>query len=191
MRRTHPTDDRLLELSIETPSDAEAAHLTLCHTCQVRRTQIDGFLQNLTETGTSEVDEIFPASRLATQRDRILQRIAHECRAARVLAFPVAGTELRAFKVRPPSRWVAVAAAAGLAIGLVVGRLSNGYSRRVTQTTIAQDAGPSFMGTALAISDDEFMGEIELAAAGPLPVLLPLHTLTPMVLSDEFSATVP
>ena len=181
----HPSDDRLLEIAVDRPSNGEAVHLSQCEACRERRVHLGAFLQSVTEAASADVDRFFTPGRLSTQRERILQRVSLEARQARIIAFPAAAGEPRTFRSRPASRWVAVAAAAGLTVGVAVGRLTYNAARfRVPP----QDAPAITMVTpGIVLSDDELIGEIELAASGPLPVLLPLHALTPIVASDDDS----
>ncbi len=61
---------------------------------------------------------------LDAQRTRILDRLAHLGQAARVLRFPRRTARSRRCRSSTGSRrWVSVAAAAGLIIGLVAGQL--------------------------------------------------------------------
>ena len=141
--------------------------------------RLDALLRMVVELGSAEADEIFTDERRAAQRSHILSRLAHERRRGRVIAFPAAGPKVRALRARPLARWIAMAAAAGLAIGLVVGRLSDDFSSR------RRAVSSSFVPVATLPSDEDFMGEIELAGAGPVPVLLPLHELTPAATIEE------
>ncbi len=71
----------------------------------------------------AEADAIFDAASLDTQRSRILDRLAHLGQVARVLQFPTRTREVAMPVATGSRRWVSVAAAAGLIIGLVAGQL--------------------------------------------------------------------
>ena len=116
----------------------------------------------------AEADAQFDDRALETQRHKILARLAHLGHPARVIRFPKAGS------IDVPTsgvnrRWISVAAAAGLIIGLLGGQLVHLVpqpSRRLAPmaTSMAPSApsGPTFVPVAVS-TDDELLGEIELA----------------------------
>ena len=116
----------------------------------------------------AEADAHFDERALETQRHKILDRLAHLGHPARVIRFPKAGN------VEVPMggvnrRWISVAAAAGLLIGLLGGQLVHlvpQSNRRLAPmaTSIAPSApsGPTFVPVS-ASTDDGLLGEIELA----------------------------
>jgi hypothetical protein len=115
----------------------------------------------------AEADAHFDDRALETQRHKILARLAHLGHPAKVIRFPKAGN------VEVPTgvnrRWISVAAAAGLLIGLLGGQLVHlvpQSNRRLAPmaTSIAPSApsGPTFV-PALTSIDDGLLGEIELA----------------------------
>jgi hypothetical protein len=116
----------------------------------------------------AEADAHFDDRALETQRHKILARLAHLGHPAKVIRFPKATT------VEAPAsginrRWISVAAAAGLIIGLVGGQLVHLLpqdSRRISPvaTSIAPSApsGPTFVPASVAV-DDGLLGEVELA----------------------------
>ena len=117
----------------------------------------------------AEADAHFDDRALETQRHKILAKLAHLGHPARVIRFPKAGTmESPASGVN--RRWISVAAAAGLIIGLLGGQLVNlvpqSNSRRLSPmaTSIAPSApsGPTFVPVSAAI-DDGLLGEVEMA----------------------------
>lgn len=189
-RIAHVSDDRLVTVCLDGASPSEQAHLDSCPECTARRDRLDEMLADVSEAATTDTDAVFTAERLATQQARILQRVALDGRPGRLIAFPAASmSDVRLFRTRPSSRWVAAAAAAGLAIGLLVGRLSltGGPSRSSGVTDLRpavsarlEPASP-IISAAMHLSDDEFLGQIETAGSGPAEVLRPLHELTPLV----------
>jgi hypothetical protein len=187
---THLSDDRLVEVCLErqtTPD--EDAHLTACEACTSRRSRLDLLLREVSDAASADADAAFSDDRLAAQRTRILNRIEQDGRPARVIAFPaVRLSELRPLRTRPVGRWIAGAAAAGLAVGLLAGHLSHDLSQiegpARTQTLRTSPglppATPGFRAVSASLNDDEFIGEIESALEGPeLAVLRPLNDLTP------------
>jgi hypothetical protein len=116
----------------------------------------------------AEADAHFDERALETQRHKILARLAHLGHPAKVIRFPKAGAVEEPMG-RVNRRWISVAAAAGLIIGLLGGQLVNLIpqpNRRVTPvaTTLAPtapDFSPSFLPVS-APDDDGLLGEIEL-----------------------------
>jgi hypothetical protein len=191
MRRSaHVSDERLVEVCIDcTATSAEDAHFAQCDACTARRSRLEILLHEMFDTAVSEADAAFPQDRLAAQHARILQRIEQQGRPARVIAFPAADLpELRSLRARPAARWIAAAAAAGLAIGLLLGHMAHdlttfsGPTRTaVVRTAASQTAGqPARRAAKASLNDEEFLGEIENALHGPsLVALRPLNDLTP------------
>lgn len=116
----------------------------------------------------AEADAHFDDRTLETQRHKILDRLAHLGHSAKVIRFPKAG------QVDVPTggvnrRWISVAAAAGLILGLLGGQLVHLLpqpTRRLAPmaTSMAPSAaGPTFVPVAAAVVDDGLLGEIELA----------------------------
>ena len=137
----------------------------------------------------AEADAHFDDRALEAQRHKILAKLAHLGHPARVIRFPKAGS------VESPAtgvnrRWISVAAAAGLIIGLLGGQLvhlvpqNNG--RRLPPMATAIDppstpSGPTFVPVSASI-DDGFLGEVELAMEiRSVSELRTLDELTPRV----------
>ena len=115
----------------------------------------------------AEADAHFDERALETQRHKILAKLAHLGHPAKVIRFPKAPKgELPALK--PNRRWVSVAAAAGLIIGLLGGQLVHLVpqpTRRLAPmaTSIAPSApSRSAFVPVSAPVDDGLLGEIEL-----------------------------
>jgi hypothetical protein len=116
----------------------------------------------------AEADAHFDDRALETQRHKILARLAHLGHPAKVIRFPKAPQgELPIGGVN--RRWISVAAAAGLIIGLLGGQLVHlvpQQTRRLAPmaTSIAPSApaaGPVFVPASVPV-DDGFLDEIEL-----------------------------
>jgi hypothetical protein len=191
MGQRHLTDDRLVEMCLDaSAAETERQHLYACADCQSRCTSLMRMLTDVNEATAAEVDTLFPAERLARQQARILQRIEHEGRPARVIAFPAGhGSEAFALRTRPATRWIAGAAAAGLLIGLLAGHLAHDFSiapvrgGRIAATVVRPSAAaPTLQAIATTISEDDFLGQVDVAIeeAGS-GSLRPLDDLTPRV----------
>jgi hypothetical protein len=189
-RREHVSDDRLIELCVElSPTAAEDTHFQRCDECAARRGRLELLLRDVSEAAAIEADAAFPPERLAAQHARILQRIEQDGRPARVIAFPaMQPAEQRPLRNRPAARWIAAAAAAGLAIGLLAGHLAHdlpsfGRPSRPTMvgTTAARPAAqPALRAVNATLNEEEFLGEIENAVSRPaLSPLRALNDLTP------------
>jgi hypothetical protein len=102
------------------------AHLEHCAQCSARALELGRWLEALRLEATAEADAAFPAERLAAQHNQILRRIAQVEQPVRVLEFPKAPAVARSAgslrRVSPG--WLGVAAAAGLAVGVVGGHFS-------------------------------------------------------------------
>jgi hypothetical protein len=187
MNQKHLTDDRLIEMCVAgTGTQATDPHLASCPECEGRRVTLTQMLCDLSDAAAADADAAFPEDWLARQRARILQRIDIEGRPGRVIAFPASHPQEPAvLRRRPASRWVAGAAAAGLVIGLLAGHLAHdlpGATRVVPPQVVANDS-PAPLGlraVSTTMSDDEFLGQVEIAIGSNGPAALrPLDVLTP------------
>jgi hypothetical protein len=184
MSHTHLSDDRLIELCFDLDvAPADRAHLRTCDTCQSRRANLAGTLEEIESAVAHDADEAFPPDRLARQRARILQRVEQDGRPARVIAFPAGHSpDIPRRRVRP-ARWGAVAAAvaASFLIGLLAEHLAHDFpgSRQSIPSARMQASVPVAQARTVG-SDDELLGQVELAASGVGPAALrPLDVLTP------------
>jgi hypothetical protein len=148
--------------------------------------EIARMLEEYAQTVVAEADAAFPADRLARQQSRILQRLEHEGRPGRIIAFPAGHLhEPATLRSRPGVRWIAGAAAAGLIIGIVAGHLTHDLSRvesRVQQAIATRPDPPALRVVSTTLSEEEFLGQLEIAIEGPQSAsLLPLDELTPRV----------
>jgi len=115
----------------------------------------------------AETDAVFDDRALEQQRHRILAKLAHLGHPAKVIRFPKASTtEMPSGAIN--RRWISVAAAAGLIIGLLGGQLVHlvPQQRRLAPmaTSIAPSAPaqPQFLQIS-APADDGLLDEIEVA----------------------------
>jgi hypothetical protein len=187
--RAHISDDRLVELCFNGGlTTAEDAHVTGCGECRARRSRLEVLLSEVSDAARADADAAFSEDRLAAQHARIMQRLEQDGRPARVIAFPASQpSDARPLRTRPAARWIAAAAAAGLAVGLLAGHMAHdlpqfGRPSRSTMVTTAarQSPAPTLRAVNASLNDEEFLGEIENAIDGPhLTVLRPLNDLTP------------
>jgi hypothetical protein len=159
--RSHPADDRLIALyfgdEAASADDRRTVrqHLHGCETCTWRYTELTAPLERLRQDAASEADEVFTSARLGQQRTAILARLEGAAVEQKVIPFPSATVRMnRSLIRRPLVRWVAVAAAAGLFIGVVAGRLVDfGTSRIATPPPVARAARPVLPPVANTVTD--------------------------------------
>jgi hypothetical protein len=184
MNHSQLSDDRLIEICFDFEvTTSDRAHLQECSACEQRRSNLAGTLDEIQVAATEEADGAFPADRLARQRARILQRVDQDGRPARVIAFPAGYTHEAAPRRFRSARWgtVAAAVAASFLVGLLAEHLAHDLpgSRQAIPVQRTQ-AAVATTTQARASSDEEFLGQVELAAVGVGPAALrPLDALTP------------
>ena len=118
---THLSDDQLMEAYVLA---GDNRHLAVCRPCKTRFDDLVRSLQQMQEAAVVEADSAFTAERLHDQRDRIMRRIERHDHPAEVVAFPHQRVPSHPAVHRilgPARRWVAGAAAAGLAAGVFLG----------------------------------------------------------------------
>lgn len=133
------------------------------------RIALEASLAQYRVAASAEADAVFDDKALEHQRHKILDKLAHLGHSARVIRFPNAPQrEVSSGAIN--RRWISVAAAAGLIIGLLGGQLVHlvpqQQNRRLSPmaTSIAPSAPsqPQFLPVS-APSDDGLLDEIELA----------------------------
>ena len=188
MMSPHLPEDRFTEIAMSgAPSAAEEAHVAWCAECQERRRSVSALLDEIACAAALDADSAFPDHRLTRMRARILRLVDRDARPARVIAFPASSRWNTPFsRPRPLARWVALAAASGLVVGLVTDQIVSQFRGQPLspQRTVVSDA-PSLSAArpvsgAAPASDDEFLSEVEAAvlSAGPA-ALRPLDQMTP------------
>jgi hypothetical protein len=133
----------------------------------------------------AEADAVFDDQALETQRHKILAKLAHLGHPARVIRFPKAPLgDINTSAIN--RRWVSVAAAAGLIIGVLGGQfvhLVPQQNRRVTPMAASAPSAPAqpqFLQISAPI-DDGLLDEIEMAMqARGSAELHTLDELTPL-----------
>jgi hypothetical protein len=161
---THLSDDQLMETCVLA---GDNRHLAVCRPCKARFDELVRSLQQMHEAAVSEADAAFSAERLHDQRDRIMRRIERHDHPAEVVAFPHHGAPAHSSVNRllgPARRWVAGAAAAGLAAGVFLGFAMDRQVRVVEQAV--QQSQPAAALALQAAADDQFFMDIDEALIG-------------------------
>jgi anti-sigma factor RsiW len=206
MDHFHPADDRLIALYFgddEASADDRRAvrqHLHGCETCTWRYTELSAPLERLRQDAAGEADEVFTPARLDAQRAKILDRIG-QAPSSRILPFPASAGRLDRSGVRRPlARWVAVAAAAGLLVGVMGGRLLQyGAGAPVSAPVAARTVIPSLPSSEVVSDspspltsierDEALLNEIEQAVFKQrITALSALDELTPHVRQEAVLA---
>ena len=184
MNERHLSDDRLIELCVpgSAPAGDEGAHLALCSTCEARRVSIVEILEELDAAAAANADAAFPQDRLERQQARILQRVDQDGRPGRLISFPANQPQAMLLRSRPRIRWAAAAAA--FVFGLVAGHLAHNLSlgdEPQSASIVGNNASSApLRAVPTTFSEDEFLGQIELAAYRSGPVALrALDAMTP------------
>jgi len=185
MNRTHLSDERLIELSLDGADRKADTHLADCASCELRRAELASLLVDATGALNGEADEAFSSERLARQHARIMQRIDQEGRPARVIAFPTGHTSTVRVHRRPSRRWAAAGAvAAAFVVGILAGHLTQNLpgasSAPATHLAMRAPEQRAPIRVAASISDDELLGQVEAAVGSTGPAALrALDAVTP------------
>ena len=162
-RGSHLSDDQLMEICV---MSYDNHHLSVCRGCRTRYDELARALDHVRDDAVREADTVFTAERLQDQHDRIVRRLERHGHPAEVVMFPSrARTHPTVSRVFGPARrWIAGAAAAGLAAGVFLGYA---VDRRVSS------AGPvAFVRNPVAVPsvawqaptvgrDDQFLNELD------------------------------
>jgi hypothetical protein len=171
--------DRGLE-ALEARDEAVVRHLALCEACGARYAALQSAFDETRRAVSEDALAVCSPERMARQRERILRQIDNLSEGPRVLPFPAAAPAARgAREHRVRGRWIAAAAAAGLMVGMTAGRLlytggndALAEARQRTAASASQTAAravPAMRATNVdpAVSEDQFLSEVELATAAP------------------------
>jgi hypothetical protein len=155
---SHLSDDELMEIYVLA---AENRHLSACRQCQARFDDFARTLQHVREDAIREADHVFTPERLHDQRDRILRRLERHDHPAEIVAFPMAKAPARRVSrvLGPARRWIAGAAAAGLAAGMFLGFVMD----RQAHSADLQAEAPAATAAVWQVRDDQFFVEIDAA----------------------------
>src|SRR5919106_942717 len=168
-------------------------HVSSCEACAARLADLTVQMETLRDAAWQEADAAFDDAMLEAQRGKILARLANLGKAARVLRSPARMRDA-SMPVSPISRrWVSVAAAAGLIIGLVAGQLlhfvpweSQLHRQSGPLQTAQRPASGSVMvqsaSAIVSLTDDPLLEEIDEAMElRRAPNLRALDAFTPRV----------
>ncbi len=164
---THLSDDQLMETYVLA---GDNRHLAVCRPCKTRFDDLVRSLQQMQEAAVVEADSAFTAERLHDQRDRIMRRIERHDHPAEVVAFPHQRVPSHPAVHRilgPARRWVAGAAAAGLAAGVFLGfAMDRSHLRAIDQRRSAVEVGHFAGAAGRGRADDQFFIDIDEALIG-------------------------
>jgi hypothetical protein len=160
----HLSDDQLMETCVLA---GDNRHLDVCRSCKGRFDELVRSLEQIHDAAAGEADAVFTAERLHDQRDRIMRRIQRHDHPAEIVAFPhqrVPSQPAVHRMLGPARRWVAGAAAAGLAAGVFLGFAMDRSQIRAFDQAQQAKAGASL--ALQATADDQFFIDIDEALIG-------------------------
>ncbi len=188
--RGHLGDEALVEVCLD---GSAPPHLDRCGVCQERLADVRVVLDIARSEATDAADRVFTPDRLAAQRAQILRRLERVAHPAHIITFPVFRRPEPASRL-VARRWVAMAAAIGLLIGVVAGSLVDFRpagvepARRGSQGAAAQmadaraDASRGLALQSASFNEEAFLSDIESAASAPrVEELQAIDALTPHV----------
>ena len=170
----------------ESPQTAAAAHVRDCAPCRARLASLSTWLDGLRADARQEAEEAFPREKLAVQQAQILRRLEGLERPAKVLAFPRFANPIAGSSVGR-QRWIVSAAAAGLLVGIVLGETfdirqfsaSDWFSPRPDAIARTTTTPTRILQPVSFTSDEDFLYDLEPAAARVPESLQSLHEITP------------
>jgi hypothetical protein len=171
---THLDDAQLMEAYVLASGHA---HLIACDHCKTRFDDLAATLEQIREDAVCEADRVFTSEKLHDQRDRILRRLERQGHPAEVLPFPSRSTQSPVVHrvLGPARRWVAAAAAAGLAAGLFLGFAMDHRAQpyATNRQLTPQVASESMAWTVRGVDagNEQILSDIEDALVGPRRVL--------------------
>ena len=183
MNDRHLSDDRFIEICLNASTSIEQAHLAICAPCEARRLEIVAILAELDDAAAQDAGVAFPEARLEKQHASILHRVEHDGRPGRLVAFPAQQTSsVIMTPTRPPARWAAAVAAAAFVAGVITGQWTHTFSPSgiAPSHIVASETDQPLRPVPTTFSEDEFLGQIEMAASRNGPAALrPLDAMTP------------
>jgi len=170
------------------------AHLQGCAACTHRYQEFVEQMADVREEALLEADAVLSPARLELQRQQILQRLEHATHPARVIPFPSPSSQnLSLFTGSQVRRWIAAAAAAGLIIGVTVGRMADFRPAPATRSA-AQVAAPRVEPPRPAaepgLNDDDILWRAEQMQIG-MQVPASLEALGAMTPIGDVAMTLP
>jgi hypothetical protein len=169
----HLDDAQLMEAYVLA---SDHAHLAECGHCNARFADLRAALEQIREDAVSDADRVFTREKLHEQRDRILRRLERQGHPAEVLAFPSRSPHYPVVNrvLGPARRWIAAAAAAGLAAGVFLGfAVDHSASVRLANRIVQAPAVAETMARTRRADprDEQILSDIEDALVGPRHVV--------------------
>jgi len=161
-------------------------HLDRCDICAERAVALARWMDELQADAADTADDIFTPERLQAQQQQVMRRLEQLDQPARVIAFPAASrADLNGSSGRRvAASWVAVAAAAGLVIGVIGGQVSARLSRPIAPVPVAAAVTPSVDAT---LASDTTTGPVDSSVLDnpyeslDVPSLVALNDMMPRV----------
>ena len=161
-------------------------HLDRCDICAERAVALARWMDELQADAADMADDIFTPERLQAQQQQVMRRLEQLDQPARVIAFPAASrADLNGSSGRRvAASWVAVAAAAGLVIGVIGGQVSARLSRPVAPVPVTAAVTPSVDAT---LASDTTTGPVDSSVLDnpyeslDVPSLVALNDMMPRV----------
>jgi len=182
LRGGHLSDRALVDVCM---TGERPAHMDRCDICADRAIAFGRWLDDVRALGEADVDAVFPAERLAAQQSQIMRRLEQLDQPARVIAFPrhlrLDGQREHGHRVSPG--WVAVAAAAGLVLGVIGGQLSAHFTARPVPSTQTAQVAPATIVDAARVAEMNRFDE-EDADRPSLDSTKTLDQMTPRALPE-------
>ncbi len=153
------------------------AHLDRCDICAGRAVDLGRWLDDVQVLGTEAADAAFPPDHLAAQQAQILRRLEQLDEPSRVISFPRYGRRLDDSGTggrRVAASWVAVAAAAGLVVGVLSGqwtaRIGTGPANTAALSADSQTPTPAGrpVDASLLLDDDDHLQATPLDPLGDI-----------------------
>lgn len=188
--RRHLRDDQMIAVfagarsRLRHPEDA-VEHLQTCIRCADRYAAVVERIADWRDDAVAEADAVFTPARLEAQRLQILDRLEHIGHPARVIQFPGRnGRNLSIFTGSQVRRWIAAAAAAGLVVGVTVGRLSDynpprAVANRAAVQVVRGATIPPSGHSAVRTSDEDLLLKMDQPIYQPVDELEALDAITP------------
>lgn len=150
--------------------ESALAHVSSCDACSWRLAEVTARLAETRRAARDEADACFGDEVLERQRRRILSRVARLGEPARVLPFPGTAERAAGLPAKTRLRWVSVAAAAGLIVGLLAGQglhlLPSGsrWQTAAAQRTSLDAVSQARLRPATAgVTDDDLLDAVDAA----------------------------
>jgi hypothetical protein len=191
LRGGHLSDRALVDVCM---TGERPAHMDRCDICAERAVGFGRWLDDVRALGDADVDAVFPAERLAAQQAQIMRRLEQLDQPARVIAFPrhlrLDGQAEHGRRVS--AGWVAVAAAAGLVLGVVGSQVSAHFSSSPAAKTATAQMTASVPATVVDAAHVAEMNRIDQENADRqyLGDLSRLDIITPRALPESEQGSV-